>query len=175
MPKVFFQTPPQGAFISIVLCSSVVFFLFFLFDTRDFVPQSSSAMKKRHVKKPLKTRSKKMLAKSATAPAGSSETERPANYQPTVIHSMPPPEELFQQAEQEPNFRDLSAYVDSIRVLREKGFSYREIADWFSERGVDVTHNTVYRVFTKSLSDLDAHLEAERDEEESREEALRNQ
>jgi len=92
-----------------------------------------------------------------------------------VTDSTPPPERLFQQAEQEPDIRGLSAYVDSIRVLREKGFSYREIADWFSERGVDVNHNTVYRVYMKSLTDLDAHLEAEREEEESREEALRNQ
>jgi hypothetical protein len=142
---------------------------------RDYVSNSSTAMRKRDSKKPRKNRSKKTLAKAATAPASPPETERPANYQTAVIDSMPPPDVLFHQAEQEPDIRGMSAYVDSIRLLREKGFSYREIADWFSERGVDVNHNTVYRVFMKSLSGVEAHLEAERDEEESREEALRNQ
>ena len=87
---------------------------------------------------------------------------------------MPPPEVLFQQAEQEPDFRALSAYVDSIRMLRDKGFSYRDIAEWLSERGIEADHNAVYRVYTKSLSDFDAHLEAEREEQEAEEEASRN-
>ena len=87
---------------------------------------------------------------------------------------MPPPELLFRQAEQEPDFRALSAYADSIGMLRDKGFSYREIAHWLSERGVDVDHNAVYRVYTNSLSDYDAHLEGLRDAEEAEEEARRN-
>ena len=87
---------------------------------------------------------------------------------------MPPPELLFREAEQEPDFRTLSAYVDSIQMLREKGFSYREIAHWLSERGVDVDHNAVYRVYTNSLSDYDAHLEDLREAEEAQEEARRN-
>ena len=85
--------------------------------------------------------------------------------------AMPPPEELFREAEQELNYRDLSHYTDTIRILREKGFSYRDIAEWLSERGVPVDHNAVYRVFTNSLSDYDAHLESERVDEEAQEEA----
>lgn len=88
--------------------------------------------------------------------------------------SMPPPEFLFREAEQEPDLQTLSAYVDSIRVLRDKGFSYREIAHWLSEHGVDVDHNAVYRVYTNSLSDYDAHLEDLREAEEAQEEARRN-
>ena len=87
---------------------------------------------------------------------------------------MPPPEFLFREAEQEPDFRTLSAYVDSIRTLRDKGFSYREIAHWLSERGIDADHNAVYRVYTNSLSDYDAHLEDLREAEEAQEEARRN-
>ena len=81
---------------------------------------------------------------------------------------MPPPDWLFQQAEQEPDFRTLSAYVDSIGMLRDKGFSYRDIAHWLSERGVDADHNAVYRVYTNSLSDYDAHLEDLREDDEAR-------
>jgi hypothetical protein len=88
--------------------------------------------------------------------------------------SMPPPELLMQEAEQEPDFRTLSAYADSIGVLRSKGFSYREIAEWLSERGIDVDHNAVYRVYTNSLSDHDAHLEDLREAEEAQHEARRN-
>ena len=87
---------------------------------------------------------------------------------------MPPPEFLFREAEQEPDFRTLSAYVDSIRTLRDKGFSYREIAHWLSQRGVAVDHNAVYPVYTNSLSDYDAHLEGLREAEEAREAARRN-
>jgi hypothetical protein len=63
---------------------------------------------------------------------------------------------------------------DSIQTLREKGFSYREIADWVSQRGVDVDHNAVYRVYRNSLSDYDAHLEDLQEAEEAQEEAQRN-
>ena len=87
---------------------------------------------------------------------------------------MPPPEFLFREAEQEPDFRTLSAYVDSIRTLRDKGFSYREIAHWLSDYGIDVDHNAVYRVYTNSLSDYDAHLEDLREAEEAQEEARRS-
>ena len=87
---------------------------------------------------------------------------------------MPPPDLLLRAAEQEPDFQTLSAYVDSVRTLRDKGFSYREIADWLSERGVEADHNAVYRVYTNSLSDYDAHLEDLREAEEAGDEARRN-
>ncbi|HEX7518331.1 MAG TPA: hypothetical protein VF345_13710 [Chthoniobacterales bacterium] len=63
----------------------------------------------------------------------------------------PSPEQLYREAEGEPNYRNLSSYSDTIGMLREKGFSYREIAEWFSERGVSVDHNAVYRTYTNSL------------------------
>ena len=72
---------------------------------------------------------------------------------------MPPPEALLEEAEREPNFRDLSAYCPVIATLRGKGFSYREIAEWLSERGVDVDHNAVYRVYLNSLSKYEAAIE----------------
>ena len=87
---------------------------------------------------------------------------------------MPPPEELLREAEEEPNYRDLSHYTSVIGTLRKKGFSYRDIAEWFSERGVDVDHNAVYRVYTNSLSEYDAYLESGREAREAQEEAERN-
>ena len=91
-----------------------------------------------------------------------------------VTLSPPPPEVLFREAEEEPDCRALAEYLDAIRVLREKSFSYREVADWLSERGVHADHNAVYRVYAKSLSDYDAHLDAEQEDREAAEEAARN-
>ena len=58
-----------------------------------------------------------------------------------------PPEIAFREAEAELDRNFLMEYVDSMHVLREKGYSYREIAAWLAERGVDVDHNEVYRVY----------------------------
>ena len=70
---------------------------------------------------------------------------------PTSPEFWPYPDDLFREAEAEPNYRNLSAYSATIGLLREKRFSYREIAEWFSERGVFVDHNAVYRTYTNSL------------------------
>lgn len=75
----------------------------------------------------------------------------PAHRDPNSAEFWPSPDELFREAEEEPNYRNLSAYSATIGMLRTKGFSYREIAEWFSERGVSVDHNTVYRTYTNSL------------------------
>ncbi len=87
---------------------------------------------------------------------------------------VPSPERLQLEAEGEPNYRDLSSYASVIGTLRGKGFSYREIAEWLSERGLEVDHNAVYRVYTNSLSDYDAHLESQRADEDAQAEAERN-
>jgi hypothetical protein len=64
---------------------------------------------------------------------------------------MPAPEQLLMEAEGEANYRNLASYSAVIGTLRGKGFSYREIAEWLSERGVPVDHNAVYRIYTNSL------------------------
>jgi hypothetical protein len=128
-------------------------------------------------KKPSKKRSKIPAKKSPLKVASATASVPPieaATFQQTGTGAMPPPEWLFREAEQEPDLRTLSDYVDSIQTLRDKGFSYREIAEWLSERGVEADHNAVYRVYTNSLSDHDAGLESEREAEEAREEAMRN-
>ena len=130
-------------------------------------------MKKKLSEKRSKIPAKKSLPEIASVPASATPPEVISSPPRTAI-SMPPPEFLLREAEQEPDFRTLSAYVDSIQTLRDKGFSYREIAHWLSERGVDVDHNAVYRVYTNSLSDYDAQLEGLREAEEAQEEVRRN-
>ena len=130
-------------------------------------------MKKKLSKKRSKISTKKNVRKIAPEPTSATPAEVISVPSTTAI-AMPPPEALFREAEEEPDVRTLSAYADSIEMLRNKGFSYREIAHWLSERGVDVDHNAVYRVYTKSLSDYDAHLEDLQEAEEAYEEAQRN-
>lgn len=127
-------------------------------------------MKKKHGRKEQKTSAKKTARKVASTPAS------PAKGLISVssVEVPPSPDDLFQDAVQEPDYHALRAYAGSIKVLRKKGFSYREISEWFSNRGVDADHNAVYRVYTNSLSDLDAHLESEREKEEALQEAMRN-
>ena len=77
----------------------------------------------------------------------------------------------FKGSEQEPDYRALDEYSTTIETLREKGFSYREISEWFKERGVDIDHNAVYRIYTKFMSEetlRDESLRVHNEEEEER-------
>lgn len=89
-------------------------------------------------------------------------------------NEMPHPELVLRAAEEEIPPRLLDDYFEAIRTLREKKFTFREIAEWFGKFGFEVDHNAVYRAYAKNLSDYDAHLEAEADEELERDEAMRD-
>jgi len=86
---------------------------------------------------------------------------------------LPPPEALLREAEQEPDYRTLDEYSDTIETLREKGFSYREISEWLKERGVDADHNAVYRIYTKFMTEETLREEALREHYEDEEEKRR--
>lgn len=72
-----------------------------------------------------------------------------------VTHlEIPPPHFLLEQAEKEPSRKLLEDYRETICVLRkDKGFSFREIAEWLTQNGVDADYNAVYRVYTKGMPD----------------------
>ena len=60
------------------------------------------------------------------------------------------PQQLQVEARKEQPRRGLDEYGETIRVLREeKGFSFREIAAWLRERGVNVDHNAVWRTHSR--------------------------
>jgi len=91
-----------------------------------------------------------------------------------VQSEMPPPDALLREAEEEPNYRDLSEYCPVIATLRGKGFSYREIAEWLSERGVELDHNAVYRLYTRNMSEHEAKMEDQEADLEAKLEGQRN-
>jgi hypothetical protein len=61
------------------------------------------------------------------------------------------PQQLRAEAEKEPSRRGLDDYSEAIRVLKEnKGFSFREIAAWLQQRGLNTDHNAVWRAYSKA-------------------------
>jgi len=123
----------------------------FLFDMLVAMLYVRPVMPKKPVKKSKAKPAKRSLPGTQTPSAPS-----PASSATVVQLEMPPPDALLREAEEEPNYRDLSEYCPVIATLRGKGFSYREIAEWLSERGVELDHNAVYRLYTRNMSDHEA-------------------
>jgi hypothetical protein len=64
----------------------------------------------------------------------------------------PPPDMLFKLAEEEPDRMALEEYINTIRLLRDdKRFTFREIAEWLKENGVETDHNAVYRAYRRHV------------------------
>lgn len=59
---------------------------------------------------------------------------------------MPEPANLFEKAkdvEPAPRFTCASDYGESINLLREKGYTWNEIAQWFKGNGVDYSMQAI--------------------------------
>ena len=77
----------------------------------------------------------------------------------------------MEEARKEPNRKLLQDYGEVISLLRDaKDFSFREIAEWLTENGVDADYNAVYRVYTKGMSENEERDVALREAEEERDE-----
>jgi len=114
-------------------------------------------------KKQLKTKGKEVIAVAQSTAAsvsdksakGGDQRAAPPPRGDAVTHlEFPPPHYLLEQAEKEPNRKLLEDYLDTITVLRkDKGFSFREIAEWLTQNGVAADYNAVYRIYTKGMPD----------------------
>ena len=139
--------------------------MFFRFDMLVALPYVQPVMRKNTLKKSGTKPAERSLpgtqTPSAPSPATTITEIRVAQLE------MPPPDALLREAEEEPNYRDLSEYFPVIATLRGKGFSYREIAEWLSERGVELDHNAVYRLYTRNVSDHEAKMEGQEADLES--------
>lgn len=72
------------------------------------------------------------------------------------------PEEILKAARATPEKQNLEAYREAVEVLREKGFTWRDIADFLTERGVSTDHTRIYRLFgQKNPHDLAENREIE--------------
>ena len=68
------------------------------------------------------------------------------------MSDLPDPRELLEEALAENDKHYLRPYWTTINALREKKFSYRQIAEWLNQRGLNVDHNAIYREHTKHMS-----------------------
>jgi hypothetical protein len=108
-------------------------------------------------KKQFKSKGKQVVAVAQSPAASVSDKSAKGKQQAAsspghvVTHlEIPPPHFLLEQAEKEPSRKLLEDYRETIGVLRkDKGFSFREIAEWLTQNGVDADYNAVYRVYTK--------------------------
>ena len=53
-------------------------------------------------------------------------------------NNQPDPQDLLSSAERMPEKVSLSRYWESVSALREKGYSWREIAEWLEKHGLKV-------------------------------------
>ena len=81
------------------------------------------------------------------------------------MSELPDPNVLLKEALAEDDKHYLRPYGAIIRALREKKFSYRQIADWLNERGLDVDHNSIYREHTKHMSREEETIQDIRDQQ----------
>lgn len=62
---------------------------------------------------------------------------------------LPPKELLLQRAEAMPRIVSLRNYCEVMRLLKSKGYNYRQIADWMSEElNVPITRSQVVYALT---------------------------
>ncbi len=81
-------------------------------------------------------------------------------------NDLPDPRLLAEEAEVMPPKLPLRNYRDSMMSLRDKGYSYREIAEWLAERlGIEVNRNQVAYVVA-----ADPAVQALEEQEEAAEE-----
>ena len=81
------------------------------------------------------------------------------------------PESLENEASEMPEKIDLLDYRGSMITMREKGYSYQEVAKWLSEKlGISITRNKIaYVVNTDpTLQDIENQEESIQDEMERR-------
>lgn len=132
----------------------------FFIDERFVLFHGVSRMKRTSKKKDIKA-----VPVSAEKPAIQVAGER------EVTFARPPSVgELLAEAAEEPNFIDLDEYLPVIEQLREKGFSYREVANWLTARGIEVSYGAVYRLCVRRLAYDEAVIaEQELQEEEDAE------
>lgn len=73
---------------------------------------------------------------------------------------LPDPSGLLAAAKDEMPQLYLDDYIETIHELRAKCFTFRQIADWLTKRGVQADHNSVWRVYAKRMSNAEMELSA---------------
>jgi hypothetical protein len=63
-----------------------------------------------------------------------------------------PPDAFLAEAMKEPKRILLMDFIGTIKTLRdEKKFTFRAIAEWFGQRGIETDHSAVYRAYLAAI------------------------
>jgi hypothetical protein len=57
---------------------------------------------------------------------------------------------LLEEAKKQPKKVSLSEYKEAIGVLRDKGYTWRDIANFLNDRGVETDHTKIYKMMQRS-------------------------
>jgi hypothetical protein len=94
---------------------------------------------------------KNKATKSKVGAAAEAEAVKPP-VTPVVQSDCPPPEAFLKEAKKESKRILLMDYIRTIKTLRdEKKFTFRAIAEWLAERGVETDHSAVYRTYLAAI------------------------
>lgn len=63
------------------------------------------------------------------------------------------PEKILAAAKAAKPKVQIEEYRDAVNVLRDKGYTWREIADFLNQQGVQTDHTRVYRTFGKAIKE----------------------
>ena len=69
------------------------------------------------------------------------------------------PKDLLKQAQESiEQGWELEDYSDTMWKLRNAGWSFRKIADWFTSRDIDCSHNQVYYILKQYAGDAETSI-----------------
>jgi hypothetical protein len=98
-----------------------------------------------------KPRPKKTAHKESAAKQG--KDDKPVAT-PTPLPDVPAPDAFLTEAKNEPKRKLITDHIRTITVLRdEKRFTFRQIAEWLTDKGVETDHSSVYRAYMAAVPD----------------------
>ena len=84
-----------------------------------------------------------------------------------------PVEAFLEDAEKEPKRILLADHARTIKTLRDKKrLTFRAIAEWFGERGLETDQSAVYRAYCASFPSVDEYGNPSAEEEDSERETI---
>jgi len=72
--------------------------------------------------------------------------------------NMPTPTEILKAAKLAPARESLETHSETIKTLRKKGYTWREVADFLREHGVDTDHTKLFRFMQRQEKSMNINV-----------------
>ncbi len=103
------------------------------------------------IMKNRKPKTKQIAPKPSPPPRGND--DKPPAV-PAPLADIPAPDAFLAEATNEPKRKLITDHTRTIKVLRdEKRFTFRQIAEWLTDRGIETDHSSVYRAYMSAVPD----------------------